>query len=245
LIENKGEFVMKKLLALLLVLGMASMSQAAFVLSVGGEPAPDEITLLGPSSTLELDIHLLADNMLFNGGDLAIQLSNAQGTLNYSGLTFPKATTVTKGMNPGIWILHDDQGLAGGYATVPGLSNPQNVVITGGDITVNAKNNSVDEGPWNGGYIPKVFANSYPILMQGLMFHCEEPTDVTISLLAAGQGITRLDFDFQTGALLGQTTLYPAGTVLDSIVVHQVIPEPMTMSLLGLGGLALLRRRRA
>jgi len=233
---------MKKLLALLLVLGMASMTQAAFVLSVGGQPAPDSIDLL-PSEVVELDIHLLADDMLFNGGDLAIQLSNAQGSLNYSGVSFPAATMRTKGVPVGVFPLKDNMGFAGPYAVVAGLSGPQNLVVSGGDLALNAKNNSVLEGPWGGGYIPAVAANSYPILMQGLMFHCEEPTDVTISLLAAGQGITRLEYDVDKN-VIGQTTIYAPGTVLDTIIVHQ-IPEPMTMSLLGLGGLALLRRRRA
>ena len=34
------------------------------------------------------------------------------------------------------------------------------------------------------------------------------------------------------------------GMVLDTLLIHQV-PEPMTIALLGLGGLALIRRRRA
>jgi len=233
---------MKKLLAFLLVLGMVSMAQASFILNVGGGvPAPDGIDLM-PSGTIELGIGLVADDMLFNGGDIAIQLSNAQGSLNYSGCTFPKATMRTRGVAPGDWPLRDNMGFAGGYAVVPGLSSPQNVVISGGDISLNATNNSFGGGPW-GGYIPLVMPNSYPILMQGLMFHCEEPTDMTISLLAAGQGITRLEYDANKN-VIGQTVIYQPGQILDTIVVHQ-IPEPMTMSLLGLGGLALLRRRRA
>jgi len=235
--------IMKKLLAFLLVLGMVSMAQASFILNVGGGvPAPDGIDLM-PSGTIELGIGLVADDMLFNGGDIAIQLSNAQGSLNYSGCTFPKATMRTRGVAPGDWPLRDNMGFAGGYAVAPGLSSPQNVVMTGGDISLNATNNSFLEGPWAGGYIPVVMFNSYPILMQGLMFHCDEPTDVTISLVAAGQGITRLEYN-DAKQVIGQTTIYAAGTVLDTIIVHQ-IPEPMTMSLLGLGGLALLRRRRA
>jgi len=233
---------MKKLLALLLVLGMASISQAAFVLSVNGLPAPDEITLM-PSDSIELDIHLLADDMLFNGGDLAIQLSNAQGRLNSVECMFPLATMRTKGAAAGVWPLKDNMGFAGGYAVVPALSGPQKVVMSGGDLALNAKNNSVLEGPWGGGYIPAVAANSYPILMQGLMFHCEEISDVTISLVAAGQGITRLEYNANKD-VIGQTVICQPGQVLDTIIVHQ-IPEPMTMSLLGLGGLALLRRRRA
>jgi len=234
---------MKKLLAFLLVLGMVSTVQAGFILSADGQTDISEITLDGPSSYLELGIGLLADDMLFNGGDLAIQLSNAQGSLDYTLCTFPKATMRTKGVAPGDWPLRDNMGFAGGYAVAPGLSSPQNVVMTGGDISLNATNNSFLEGPWAGGYIPVVMFNSYPILMQGLMFHCDEPTDVTISLVAAGQGITRLEYDAYKN-VIGQTVIYAPGQVLDTILVHQ-IPEPMTMSLLGLGGLALLRRRRA
>jgi hypothetical protein len=33
------------------------------------------------------------------------------------------------------------------------------------------------------------------------------------------------------------------GAILDTVTIHQT-PEPMTIGLLGLGGLALLRRRR-
>jgi hypothetical protein len=234
---------MKKLLVFLLVLGMTSTVQAGFILSADGQTDISEITLDGPSSYLELGIGLLADDMLFNGGDIAIQLSNAQGALSYSGLIFPNATMRTKGVPVGVFPLSDNMGFAGAYAVVPGLSGPQKVVISGGDISLNAKNNSVLEGPWGGGYIPAVAANSYPILMQGLLFHCEEPTDVTISLVAAGLGITRLEYDAAKN-VIGQTVIYAPGTVMDSIIVHQ-IPEPMTMSLLGLGGLALLRRRRA
>jgi len=33
-------------------------------------------------------------------------------------------------------------------------------------------------------------------------------------------------------------------TVLDTLTISQVVPEPMTIALLGLGGLFLLRRRK-
>jgi hypothetical protein len=50
--------------------------------------------------------------------------------------------------------------------------------------------------------------------------HCEDEGDVIVELK-----------DFQTDA------------VLDTIIIHQIVPEPMTIALLGLGGL-LLRRRK-
>jgi len=60
-------------------------------------------------------------------------------------------------------------------------------------------------------------------LVDGIIFHCEGPGDVVLSLISVDE----------VGAV----------TVFDTQVVHQ-IPEPVTIALLGLGGL-LLRRRMA
>jgi hypothetical protein len=60
------------------------------------------------------------------------------------------------------------------------------------------------------------------ILFDYKEFHCDGEGDVVIYVLNADTGEME---------------------VLDSLVIHQ-IPEPMTVALLGLGGLFLLRRRR-
>jgi PEP-CTERM motif-containing protein len=240
---------MKKLLVLVLVLGMASMASAAFQLSVNGQIADEGITL-EPSDWIELDIHI-DPGTVFNGGNLAIMLSNNQGILEWNGhgvpedpdyrpsISFPAATIEYSTF--GAWFTEDEKGFAGGYAVVSTLSDSQNVVMSGGDITWNAVNNP-DEviNPYGQPACPPL---SYSVLMEGLMFHCEEETDVEISLVAVGLGITMLEHD-AAGNVIGQPTIIEAGTVLDTIMVHQV-PEPMTMSLLALGGLGLLRRRRA
>ena len=56
---------MRKLLALCLVLGMASIANAGFLLSVNGEPAPDSIGFppedpVEPSTYFEIDVDLSA-----------------------------------------------------------------------------------------------------------------------------------------------------------------------------------------
>jgi hypothetical protein len=224
---------MKKLLVLFMVLGMASAAQAAFQLSVDGLPAPSEITL-NVSDTIELDVHLAADDMEFNATDLQIRLSNQQGALDGSGITFPKPTI--RSLTFGVWFTLDEQSWG---TTTIARDEPQDVVISAGHISWNALNNStLIDNPYGQ---PQCPANSFPVFMEGLIFHCEEETDVEIELVAFAD-VTRLIHDTE-GNVIGSETVIPTGTIIDSITVHQV-PEPMTMSLLGLGGLALLRRRR-
>ena len=57
------------------------------------------------------------------------------------------------------------------------------------------------------------------VVVDGIIFKCLEEGDVVLTL-------TNVDFD----------------TIFDTVTIHQV-PEPMTLGLLGLGGLFLRRRR--
>jgi len=226
---------MKKLLALLLVLGMASMVQAGFILSVNGLPAPDEYTMM-PSDHITLDVHITPGTE-FNGGDFLIKLSNGQAVLDDAGVVFPLATMKT--FNFGMWTLQDDSPTGITYAAAQ--SADDRYLFSGGSLTWNSINNP---DPYAGfpPLIPAVPALSYPVLMDGLDLHCVEATDVVVELIAP-YGISRLLHN-ASGVVTGSEKIIADGTVMDSIVIHQ-IPEPMTMSLLGLGGLALLRRRRA
>jgi hypothetical protein len=67
-------------------------------------------------------------------------------------------------------------------------------------------------------------ANINPGTIIDLMtLHCNGPGDVVIQLLGSQD--------------------YIENTVLATLIVHQLIPEPITMGLLGLGGLFLRRRK--
>ena len=73
-------------------------------------------------------------------------------------------------------------------------------------------------------------ANAGPlVLMQGLIVHCLEETDVLLTVAVYGD--TVID---------GETV--EVGTEMHTLLLKQ-IPEPATIALLGLGGLFLRRRR--
>jgi hypothetical protein len=188
---------MKKLLALVLVLGMASMANAALTLSVsrdGGQTYEP-----GVSS----DIYLL-----------------------------PSET---------IWIgIGNDASPQGGWVAAPGIPAPGGVVSELGEWTGNVQIYSPPaiagaSATWVKEYWGAVYYDldywslinaeptttpSEPGVAFGLEFHCLAPGDVDI-VVGAG----------------------PLDNPEAILTIHQ-IPEPMTMALLGLGGLALIRRRR-
>jgi hypothetical protein len=183
---------MKKLIVLLMILGISSVASAGLVPTVAGKPMPSEITI-NMSDEIELDLEVDVETLV-GGYLIGFQLSNGQAEFLTDRITFPFQDFMFK---PKVDATSD---IAQGYAA-----------ITAGNFGDNST------------VMPET------ALMKGLYVHCLDNTDVTLTVLVAGS--TNVDnVALQKGAILGE------------MVIHQ-IPEPMTIALLGLGGLFLRRRK--
>jgi hypothetical protein len=198
--------MMKRLLVLMLVLGISSSANAGMLdlVIVSHGPGPDPVTTfipptkeitLQPSEWIDLDVIYTPytdEGPLFQ---LNIQiLVDGPGIIDLSQLTEP----------PGAWDAMFSPGVVG-----------------------------PDSMSFNWGFSGSGVADG--VAIDHILFHCDDWPDVIITMV-----------DFIYGNL-GSLDTPPGGATPDygdPVVVHQY-PEPMTIALLGLGGLALLRKRRA
>jgi len=170
---------MKKLLVLMMVLGLATSAQAAISLSLNGNPAPDETTI-ATSTIVTIDV-------------------TSDDTMPY--VTYLWMSTPATGE----WV--------SGVTISP----------EAGDDAV-AEYDPYGYGEW------RLTAADFPesgeteFVLPGTHF------EIDFHCLAVGDALIELYAD-------------DFSTVLDTITIHQVVPEPITIGLLGLGGL-LLRRRK-
>jgi hypothetical protein len=197
---------MKKLLALALVCALSMVANAAFVISVEGQPNPGEITVM-PSDYVKLDIDLVGKIV---GADLSL-IVEGRGVIDVADITFPNNGAMPNEYNIPFYAWGGAPAVA-----ATDLNGPQFL-----GIGMFASQGVRAVGPFT--------------VADNIMFHCEEEGDVTITLVSGiGQfGLVNMGAD---GNIAN-------GDILDTLIIHQ-IPEPMTMALLGLGGLGLLRRRR-
>lgn len=175
---------MKKLLVIGMILGFASMANAALVLNYVGD-----IT----SGTLGVD---LSETEKLWGTDLKVVVADGAGTIG-EATSFAQYTGAAVQLGPVAGNDNAKRRYSG--AAIPGFGG----------------------GPIQG---PGEVIGGMPITVDGF---------VTLDLVLIAKG-----------TVLGEASDTPAGPDVDTVVDSITIPEPMTMTLLGLGGLALIRRRR-
>jgi len=197
---------MKKLLVVLMVLTMATIANAALLISVDGvENPPDTSIYLAPSQSVVIDVTGdgltpgPTDLFLINEPAVPIQAGTmAGGVLTYQG----SMSSIGPATPADIAML---QSL--GYNPASAIYV---VLADGGDPPLPLLGKLVDE----------------------VIFHCDAPNiDATLSLI----NITWV-YDPDNDIYV------PFITTFDTQQIHQ-IPEPITMALLGLGGLFLRRRK--
>ena len=193
---------MKKLLVLILVLGIASMASAAVIkISVDGVCDPEDTTVtLRPSETAIIDIHVVDNTGWKSGGQGLYLILQGPGSIDANSLTQPRWEQSKA----------DNMVRPEPYDTLVGLLGQlgytEIVDIVDGVITDASE--------------PFTVPSSGQKVIDGMVLHCLDEGDVTLTLITE------------------------AGDVLDTQVIHQVpIPEPLTVALLGLGGLFLRRRK--
>jgi hypothetical protein len=187
--------MMKKLLVLMMVLGMASMASAALQLSINGDKQATDATIdMVPSGELILDVWTDAQISAGVGEwpGWALMCNTAQATISGGVSMF----TAEAGL-----VIIDD------IVTNYGMPAPVGHNGVGGMILIT-------------GSIPNVPALA--TIFDLINLPCEGPGDVVVTLYG--------------------TNDYVELIYQDSVVIHQ-IPEPITMALLGLGGLFLRRRK--
>jgi hypothetical protein len=240
--------MMKKVLALMLVLGMTSLASATVidVVTVGTGDlghAGTSTDPLHPSETIEIAIILnynpypggwtSYDGYVMDGMDLDLHVTGP-GSLEVPGLYnakfgFRYGDDLQHHVDFGVWSQSgSNDGTEEGY--VPLIAGNAIASMSGGVLT------GVIAGDENGNP-----PTSPTVLVWNLFLHCEDYGPVNLDLTLAGS--TRIaDYTDATGNGPYPDWRYAVEGELGDLVIHQ-IPEPMTIALLGLGGLFLRRRR--
>jgi len=181
---------MKKLLVLLMVLGLVATANATIKLQVNGQDVGSDISLM-PSDTITIGIYNIDYVLMTN--------RNFPSYVDLSDLACFSVNNLRLG------AAHGDTLTDISYASYPGDDY--------GEVTMNQNWNPATPSPVASGVI-------------GLFnFHCElQPNVVVVTL-----------YDYNAN--------HPdQGTPVQTLTIHQ-IPEPITVALLGLGGLFLRRRK--
>jgi len=204
--------MMKKLLVLLLVLGITSVANAGIIdiviVSLNGQPIPavKEITI-NESDWVNLDIIYSTDieGQWLSQCFVDVTLTGL-ATMYVDDLTFPA----------GVWDMDP--------VWTPGITE----VVAGKQYLLQYSAGMAGTGVlYPGG-----------IAIDHILVHCDDWPDEVIITLADAPIVGTGSMEMDPFGVIGMGLSYGSGVTITQI------PEPMTIALLGLGGLFLLRRRK-
>jgi hypothetical protein len=209
----KGVLVMKKIIALTLILGMASLASAtvAGLKAYTGDYATGALVPVTGSVNPSDEIVVVLES------DVAVDAFGLRSVLDSSPVT-GVATAIVAANNPHPNL---NQARTDGSAYV---------VNAGGVLFERTDGSAIGAFQFFGTAAPAGEA------LCGFLYHVPNVPASTEIVLSAGSTGGELSYFTPN---LGQPI-----TEIGSLVLH-VIPEPMTMGLLAIGGLVALRRRRA
>lgn len=238
--------MMKKVLALMLVLGMTSVVNAGIIdiVTVGegsmGHAGTSEDPLV-PSETIEIAIVLnhnpyagypTYDGYVIDTMDLDLHVSGP-ATLEVPGVFNKGGERIGDDLeHHEDWDVWSQSGASDG--TVEGYE-PLIVGNSIGQLLGGSFGYILGSDPAGGPAVPPTQ------LVWNLILHCDGVGPVTLDLTLMGS-THYWEYSNPSGLPYGDDAYATEGDLGD-LVIHQ-IPEPMTIALLGLGGLFLRRRRK-
>jgi hypothetical protein len=200
--------MMKKVLVLLLVLGLCNSAFAVLAIQPVSSGTTDTEIWVEESEIFYIDLIWLNDVLgppgELSSADISIHIEGPASVVDIETLTF----------NPD-------------YIPAAGVFNGSFVVPDGVGLSVTS---------WSAG------ADPGEVIIDHIGFHCDGLGEVMIWAMVEGQPLTGGAY-VDWGYVLDPDQGGPGTDLGYGLIVHQ-IPEPMTVALLGLGGLFLTRRKR-
>ncbi len=227
----------RKALLALLALGLGAAAQAqsqlvSFYFNVAGSSATAMPTTINvaANSSVTLSVYLKTENV---GPTTSFGTLLSYTTADQAGFA---ATPVANGITAGATTFAPESATAITQANGAGASN---TVSGSRPYGVNA------EAALITGLFPS--ADAAPLRLYDVVLNVGDLAEGTVRPLAFEVDPSSQAFTSFVTTLSGSTTnyFYPSSRYVANLVVGSPVPEPATMAALGVGALALLRRRRA